>query len=84
MLSLAGARIELAQAEGTPLEEVFAKIEADIEGAVELDFYNIEVRRQVVTLYQNLGLDDRAREHQQEIFCWGVWECVDGVRVNVP
>ncbi len=75
VLSLAGARIQLAQAEGTPVEEVFAKIEADIERAVELDFYNIAIRRQVVTFYQNLGLDDRAREHQQEIFCWTVGEC---------
>jgi hypothetical protein len=75
LLKRAGAKIELALAEGTPLEDILPEIEGDLERAAELDPFNRAAREEVVSFYRNLGLDDRARQHQTVIFCWTVWEC---------
>ena len=40
-----------------------------------LDPFSKPLRDSVVGIYRSLGLNDRAREHQVEIFCWTVWEC---------
>ena len=81
LLSLAVATKDLALLEGTSATEETSVL---LERAVALDPFSLSLRESVVGIYRSLGLIDRSREHQQQIFCWTVWECVDGVRVNVP
>ncbi|MCH7511382.1 MAG: hypothetical protein IIB19_03335 [Chloroflexi bacterium] len=70
MLSLALVTNDLALLEGTSAAEETIDL---LERAVALDPFSKPVRESVIGIYRRLGLDDRARAHEREIFCWNVW-----------
>ena len=72
VLSLALVTNDLALLEGTSAAEETIDL---LERAVALDPFSKPLRESVIGIYRSVGLDDRAREHQVEIFCWTVWEC---------
>ena len=72
VLSLAVVTNDLALLQGTSAIEETSVL---LERAVALDPFSKPLRDSVVGIYRSLGLNDRSREHQQEIFCWTVGEC---------
>lgn len=70
VLSLATASYELARVEGMSVENTFDLFEQ----AIELDPFNVVVRRFVADRYEELGYDEIALGHRVTIYCWKV-EC---------
>ncbi|MGB2696163.1 MAG: O-antigen ligase family protein [Dehalococcoidia bacterium] len=66
MYGLAQAKRKLAEEEGHPFKDLIP----DYERALELDPFNRDLRRLVITAYRANGEEDLARFHEAIIYCW--------------
>ena len=68
VLNLAMGKFQLARMKGTPVDQTFGLFER----AVELDPYNLVLRRFLADLYDELGHEGPALTHRIVIYCWSV------------
>ncbi|MCH7811728.1 MAG: O-antigen ligase family protein [Chloroflexi bacterium] len=66
LVGIAAAKIELAEIEGTPIEDALPFVER----ALQLDPFQRALRQRIVELYAALGFEDLAQEQRMIIFCW--------------
>ena len=72
VLNLARAKVRLAQTEERPLEEAFPDVGRDLERALALDPFSLELHLAVADLYDRIGNALRAYELAAEAYCWGI------------
>ena len=71
LLNLATVKERLARTEGRPIEDDLPDIERDLERALALDPFSVDIHLAVANLYEQLGNDMRAYEISLEAYCWG-------------